>query len=38
MIDRHLIFIGLSEPSLSGYKFDKYYDKDVSNCRMAVIT
>ena len=34
----HLIFEGLSEPRLTGYKYDKYYDKDDSNCRAAVET
>ena len=32
----HLIFEGLSEPRLTGYKYVKYYDKDDSNCRTAV--
>ena len=36
--DHHLIFEGLSEPRLTGYKYDKFYDKDDSNCRMAVDT
>ena len=36
--DHHLIFEGLSEPRLTGYKFDKYYDRDDSNCNMAVET
>ena len=36
--DHHLIFEGLSEPRLTGYKYDKYFDKTDSNCRMAVDT
>ena len=32
----HLIFEGLSEPRLAGYKYDKYYDKDDSTCKSAV--
>ena len=36
--DHHLIFEGLSEPRLTGYKYDKYFDKTDSNCRSAVDT
>ena len=36
--DHHLIFEGLSEPRLTGYKYDKYYDKDDSKCKVAVST
>ena len=34
--DHHLIFEGLSEPRLTGYKYDKFYDKGDSYCNAAV--
>ena len=36
--DEHLIFEGLSEPRLTGYKYDKYYSKDDPVCQSAVET
>ena len=34
--DHHLIFEGLSEPRLTGYKYDKFYDKGDSYCNAAI--